>query len=256
MTDRQITTARNKHRISFIFSVLVFIGANGGRAEKGTAMKDKDLKASPYFKDDFSDGLKNWAVEEWETENEVQVGIRDVKLHVKTVSRVHGVMVWCKRKLPENFVVEYEVTPLSASGFFLIFFCYKGQDGKSILDETHFKDRDHPTLFKKYTKGRLDGYHISYRRNDAANCNFRKNSGQVLMKQHAIDKILPANRAVHVSLSKNGGRFILKVDGTVFMDFTDDRTRDGKIREGGHIGLRQVYESEGVYDNFRISELK
>ena len=79
-------------------------------------MEDKDLKTSPYFKDDFSDGLKNWAVEEWETENEVQVGIRDGKLHVKTISRVHGVMVWCRRELPKNFVVEYEVTPLSASG--------------------------------------------------------------------------------------------------------------------------------------------
>ena len=76
------------------------------------------------------------------------------------------------------------------------------------------------------------------------------------MKQHTIDKVLPANRTVHVSLSKNGGRFILKVDGTVFMDFTDDGARNGKIREGDHIGLRQIYESEGGYDNFRISELK
>jgi hypothetical protein len=224
--------------------------------ENGKAEDLDSLKGKPYFADNFDEGCENWQVEKWEDdEKAVQVAERDGRLHVKTESRENGVMIWCKKELPKDFIFEYDFTPLSPSGFFLIFFCYRGQDGKDILGPPHWTDRRERTLFRKYTRGVLDGYHISYRRNESATCNFRKNSGMELLLQQKLDVLLPANETHHVRLVKKGGRVRLTVNGRTFADVVDDGSRGGPVREGGRIGLRQVYESEGLYDNVRIVEL-
>ena len=85
------------------------------------------------FKDDFDGDLSNWVVEEWD--GKVKAGLKDGQLHVTTESKYHGGMIWCRRELPGNFRFEYDVTPLSASGFFLVFFCTQGLKGEDILSE-------------------------------------------------------------------------------------------------------------------------
>lgn len=84
------------------------------------------------FEDTFREGLKNWVVERWE-KDKVSVWVEDGKLRVKTQKTINGAMIWCKRELTENFIFEYDLIPLSKSGFFLIFFCVKGVEGEDIL---------------------------------------------------------------------------------------------------------------------------
>jgi hypothetical protein len=210
-----------------------------------------ESKGKLVFSEAFDAGLDNWVIEKREDGDEVQVDVRDGKVRVRTRSRLHGMYLWLKAKeLPTDYAFEFDFTPESNSGFFLIFFNYKGQDGEDILGH-HLGKEYGPTLFKKYTKTCLDGYHISYRRNRAANVNFRKNSGMKLLRQKTLSEPLPADRTYHVRLSKKGNHFRLTVDDRVFMDFVDK----GTLREGGRIGLRQVYNSEGTYDNIRLFEL-
>ena len=223
---------------------------------KGEEQKE-DSKDGVVFSDDFSKGIDNWVIERW-SEQEAQYKWDKEKkgLHVTTRKGTNGVMVWCKKELPENFKFEYDVTPLSPSGFFLIFFCAKGINGEDILSEKLIKTRPPgKTLFKKYTKWNINCYHISYRRNRIADCNFRKNSGQKLLKKHRLDKILDKDKTVHVELYKKGGHMKLTVDGMVFMDYTD-KGKGQPIWKGGRIGFRQVYESDGLYDNVKITEIK
>jgi hypothetical protein len=209
---------------------------------------------SEYFKDALSN-LDNWQVDKWENE-QVQIAAKDGQLKIDTQSKLNGTLVWCRKPLPKNFEFEYDLTPLSKSGFFMLFFCAKGNKGEDVLSEERLADRKFPTLFKKYVAGTTDCYHISYRRDEEANCNLRKNSGMVLLKQEQLTHVLPAGKKVHVKLTKKEGSITLLVDGKSFMDFTDDGKAHGPVLEGGRIGFRQVYESSGVYENIVIRELK
>jgi len=240
------------------FSLNICMASDSKSEKKGTDEKQKKLdKDKIYFSDQFSDKkITNWKLEKWEEGKKVELEIKKERLWMKTQSRVHGCMLWCKKELPKDFLFEFDFTPVSeGKGFFLIFFCYKDKEGNDILEEKAWKDREYKTLFKKYVKGKYDGYHISFRRGVSATCNFRKNAGMTLLKQHKLDKVLPKDKTYHVSLYKKGGHMILKVDDTVFMDYTDDGTKNGKVREGGRLALRQVYNAEAFYDNIKITDL-
>ena len=209
----------------------------------------------PVFEDRFETDLSNW-----QAEGPHEVKLRGGKLHVRTSWAKEpkdrsGQFVWLKRELPADFRVEYDVTPLSASGFFLIFFCARGAEGEDILGEKLFKQYTELRDFEKYTVGPVNCYHISYRRNEVADCNLRKNTGKHLVSTSRLDAVLPRGRSAHVVLTKVGGHITLVVDGRTFMDWTDDGSLNGGVYGAGKLGLRQVYESEGLYDNFRVTDL-
>jgi len=207
------------------------------------------------FQDDFNVESENWAVEKFERD-EVDIGWSENRMIVNTKKGVDGVMVWCKEKLPENFMLEYDFTPVSKSGFFLMFFCVEKKDGSDILNQIDSQFTKY-SLFEKYTRGDINSYHISYRRNDNPTCNLRKNPGQqngVLLKQQTLSWILSAGQTHHVVLQRSGGHISLEIDRQEFMNFTDDGTISSPLK-GGRFGIRQVYDSEGYYQNFRIWDL-
>lgn len=212
------------------------------------------------FEESFDEMSKDWVLEKWH-EEEGTMAIEDGKLKLTTFENkekklgVDGIMFWLKKELPKNFKFECDVTPTSKNGFFLLFFCVKSQDDKDILSPEILNEKMGGTLFKKYTSSSINGYHISYRRNEAANCNLRKNSGMELLHQTNLEKSMPKDKTVHLTLTKRGGHIRLTIDDTVFMDYTDDGSKNGRIREGGRIGFRQVYESSGLYDNVKLYDL-
>ncbi len=208
------------------------------------------------FEDDFSRGLKNWVIEEF-NRDVVDVDYSGNRMKVSTKKGVDGVMIWCKNPLPKNFMLEYDFTPVSESGFFLLFFCVEKSDRSDILDHIDNEFTSY-SLFEKYTSGEINGYHISYRRNDSPTSNLRKNPGQQtgnLLKQQSLSGILSAGSAHHVVLKKTGKHISLEVDQKEFMNYTDDGTIGGQPYRGGRFGIRQVYDSEGFYENFRIWDL-
>jgi len=109
---------------------------------------------------------------------------------------------------------------------------------------------------KRPSQNRIRCYHVSYRRNTAANCNLRKNPGLNLLKTSDIDTVLPAGKTFRIVLAKCGPNIRLAVDGKVFMQYTDGGEVNGGTYAGGRFGLRQVYDSEGRYDNFRMYGLE
>ena len=217
--------------------------------------------------DDFGDGSGKWR-----PEGPHLVEVSGGRLHVKTVmdDRKVGQYIWFREDLPADFRAEYDFTPVSESGFFLIFFCARGVAGEDILSAELFESyMPHAAWqpyedFDKYTGPdpaerpngrRINCYHISYRRNTQANCNFRKNIGKNLLVSCEIDALLPAGQKAHVVLTKEGGRVRLEVDGRLFMDHTDDGNLNGGVYGAGKFGLRQVYDSEGYYHDFRVFDL-
>ncbi|MCD6365007.1 MAG: DUF1961 family protein, partial [Planctomycetes bacterium] len=213
--------------------------------EKGSAVTE-----TLFFEETWDSDLSNWRAE-----GQNLVEVTGGRLHVKTARGAEGQFVWLTKDLPADFRVEYDLTPASASGFFLIFFCARGVDGEDILSDKLFRQYKRLRDFKKYTIGPVNCYHISYRRNRQANCNLRKNTGKKLLKQSRLDALLPEGRTAHIMLTKQDGRIRLVVDGREFMDYTDNGTSSGEVYGPGKIGLRQVYDSEGYYDNFKVFSL-
>jgi len=217
---------------------------------------DPTIKGKLVFEDDFCSGLQNWVVEKL-NRDEVEVDYAENRMLITTKRGVDGVMVWCKHPLPENFMIEYDITPVSESGFYLMYFCTERKNREDILN--HLDDTFTTfSLFEKYTKGETNSYHISYRRNDSPTCNLRKNPGLkngTLLKQQALSEILEAGETYHVVLRKKGMQISLEIDGKSFMNFTDDGTVAGPSYSGGRFGIRQVYDSEGYYQNFRIWDI-
>jgi len=242
-------------------------GSSGGVAPPAAsgAGKEEPPEGKLVFEDRFENGLANWV-----SEGPFLTDVKDGRLHVKTTweGRKVGEYLWCRKELPADFRVEYDFTPLSDSGFFLLFFCAQGVKGEDILAPELFESyMNHATWqdyedFDKYTSppdrkhgSRIRCYHVSYRRGNQANCNLRKNPGLNLIKTSDISQLLPKDKTVHVALTKKGGRILLTVDGRTFMDYTDAGAVDGAFYNGGKFGFRQVYESDGTYANVRVYDL-
>jgi len=251
---------------ALLLLVMTFVSCsaaeNDPSAKKGTAMKNES-KETLVFEDGFDKELENW-----KPEGPHLVEVKNGKLHVKTPGdSKNGQYIWCRTKLPADFRLEWDVTPLSKSGFFLVFFCQEGVKGEDILGKDLFEDYLHWKTWKPYQdfdkyvsspkrkayhQSRIRGYHVSYRRNENANCNFRKNPGLRMVYSQTIDALLPKDHTAHVVLTKAGNRVKLVVDGKVFMDKPDTL---GEAWSGGRFGFRNVYESEGTYDNVKLFDL-
>ncbi len=216
------------------------------------------MKASkqPVIVETFDKDLSNWV-----SEGPNSAEVKDGKLVLKTREKTadgkpeSGQFLWFRRDLPADFRLEFDFTPVTPSGFFLLFFCAKGISGDDILGDKLMKDYKTEKDFKKYTIGPINCYHISYRRNESADCNLRKNTGKHLLSNSKVDQVIPAGKLAHVVLTKQGGYITLTVDGVSFMDFTDDGKLNNGIYGAGKFGFRQVYESEGQYDNFKVFDL-
>ncbi len=213
------------------------------------------------FEDSFAD-MSNWVPE---GPHKVQASGGRLHVTTDTAGGQIGQYIWCRRELPTDFRLEFDVTPVSPSGFFLIFFCVQGVKGEDILGKELLEDympaKDWKEYYDwdKYTsdakrkthQSRIRGYHISYRRNELANCNVRKNPGLVLKKSSSVDAVLPKDKTAHVVLTKVGGHITLAVDGKQYMDWTDEQSP----YSGGKFGFRNVYDSDAYYSNVKLFDL-
>jgi hypothetical protein len=228
-----------------VCQVLILSAALAARATAANA--PAPASSQPVVADNF-DNLDHWVAE-----GPFQPERIDGRMRLQTDARRIGQYVWCKQELPADFRVEFDMTPASDSGFFLVFFCTQGTRGEDILGDDLFKDympaRDWKEYedFDKYVspverkthQSRIRGYHISYRRNELANCNLRKNPGLQLLKSSDLKTLLPKGKTAHVVLTKQAGHIRLQVNGEAFMDYTDEKDP----HSGGRFGFRQVYEA-------------
>jgi len=191
------------------------------------------------FFDDFSGGLDRWIFE-----GPAETEIRDGALWVRPLA-MPGHMAWIGRKAPASFRLEFDVTPLSESGFWLVFFCADTVEGDMF-------DQGQPGregVFDRYTRNDAFAcYHASYRRNRAGNCNLRKNPRMHLLAQKSDLGTLETGVPHHVVLTYRAGHILLTVNGRTFMDHTDADAPHGP----GYIALRNVYDCETLYDNVAL----
>jgi hypothetical protein len=201
-------------------------------------------KGKVIFADDFSGGLGGWTFE-----GAAETKIREGKLYVKPLYSP-GQMAFLRTPAPAAFRLEFDVRPISPSGFWLVFFCCTSP-GRDNLFDPGLKPRE--AFFDHYVANKeFQSYHISYRRNQSPTCNLRKNPGLVMLKQEKLDGVLPAGKTYHVALTYGSGRIKLTVDGKTYVEHRDEK---GEAHGAGHICLRNLYQCETEYDNVVLYDL-
>ncbi len=182
----------------------------------------------------------------------------------------------------DNYIVEYDFKPLSPIGLGIIFFSAKGINGEDVLSDSLKKRYG---VFSQYLNSDINCYHISYWANATGNkrgtCNIRKNKGAFCLA-NAVDptaKDLDLNakefnfKTYKIRLVKIENNIKFYIDDELVMDYTDNRFNNivseeglenviernvdtGEVLGGGRIGLRQMVDLAGFYDNFKVYDVK
>ena len=170
------------------------------------------------------------------------------------------VVLWNTRIFPENFLLEFDMSPKDSSkGLNIVFFSAKSREGGGIHDlGLPRREGD----FKNYHSGALNCYHVSYWACDAngthrRTANLRKNFGFYL-PACGNDNIAGKGPGPHrVRLLKVGGNIRIETCGVMSLAFDDDGTTYGPVWGEGCIGLRQmVYTESASYTYFKVSRVE
>lgn len=199
------------------------------------------------------------AVDGWRLEGPGRIAHRDGWMEVRS-ERPEGpqghVVFWCPHVFPERWVAEWDFELLEPKGLCIVFFAAQGRHGRDLFDPS-LGPRD--GVFRQYTLGDIDCYHISYFANTPdvprAVANLRKNHGFYLLSNGPVGVPVAKAGTVHRALLvKDGAHVSMAVDGRRIIDYVDDGIRAGPVWGQGRIGLRQMQWTVARYRNFRVSE--
>ena len=216
------------------------------------------LKGSLLYAPDFAkqDDVNNWRMEGpgvFEINKEGWLTMESTEADKGPAGEGH-IVFWTPEVFPESFIAQWEFQPLSYYGLCIVFFAAKGKNGEHLFDPRLNKRFG---IFKQYTMGDINCYHISYYANIPANpgritTNVRKNYGFFLVS-NGQPAIPAGSKEVHkITLVKRGGHIRLGVNGLSIIDWTDDGMQYGPVLGGGMIGLRQMKWMKGRYRNFKV----
>jgi len=164
----------------------------------------------------------------------------------------NNIVLWHTTPHPRDFIAEWEFTPNEVAGLCIVFFCAQGRNGADVLDPA-LAPRD--GTFSGYTMGDINCYHISYFRNTCVrepNCALRKNYGFWRCAEGYDPIPLDSGATSRITLVKRGAHIQFAVNGRISIDWVDDGVTRGGVWGEGHIGLRQMLNTDGWYDNFRV----
>jgi hypothetical protein len=230
----------------FLMIVSAFFGGNSFAQEiqKGKLLYNNSLTAQN-------------SVSEWRMEGLGNAVVDTTGMHLFSENESGHHVFWCPEEFPTRFIAEWEVkNEHPEAGLCIVFFASKGRTGQSIFDAS-IKVRN--GIFKQYTKGDIDNYHISYYANtptqkDREFSHLRKNPG--FQKVH-IGKpgISSDSEEWHrVTLEKNDDHIRMILDGAVIIDWIDDGILYGRVLGAGKIGFRQMKWTRFSYRNFSAWE--
>ena len=167
------------------------------------------------------------------------------------------VVFWCPETFPDRFIAEWTFKRLSPTGLCIAFFAANGKDGKDLFDPSLAARNG---AFAGYINGDIDCYHISYYANTPEaprrTTNLRRNSGFYLLASGPAGVLPDAEGVQQITLIKNHGRIRMAVDGKLIIDHTDEGGSWGEVLGSGKIGLRQMQWTRGLYNGFKVYQLR
>jgi len=201
-------------------------------------------------------------LDRWIVEGPAEYNFKDGWLNIQSKqpdgNHITGhIVMWCPEDFSGDFIAEWEVQIVNKYGLCIVFFDASGDNRKSIFDPSLAKRNG---VFKQYTNGDINSYHISYYAATPLGVrsmsNLRKNKGFYLVSNGPTG-IEYGSKEIHkITLIKEGGHIQLAVDGKKIIDFTDDGKTYGPVWNYGKIGLRQMKWTNAKYRNFKVYSLR
>ncbi|MBX7181154.1 MAG: YesU family protein [Bacteroidia bacterium] len=216
----------------------IFLNASFGQSIK---------KGKLEYELDLMDTTK---LQEWRMEGQGRWNVRDAWLQLYSPGESGHFVFWCPQEFPADFIAEWEVQNLHPeAGLCIVFFAATGLHGEDLFSE---KLAGRTGVFKQYTQGDINNYHLSYYANNPrewgrVKANLRKNKG--FKKVQSLREGIPKrSKEVHrCRLVKHGGKIQFFVDDRVVIDWKDEQALGG-----GKIGWRQMKWTNFRYRNFRV----
>ena len=196
-------------------------------------------------------------ITDWKMEGAGSVEFTDSWMHLFSFNEKSHHVLWCPNDFPSNFIAEWEVKNYhTAAGLCIVFFAAKGLNGESIFDSS-LPARN--GIFKKYTNGAINTYHISYYANgknepERATANLRKNKGFHLVQKGQPGIPAHSDSVYHVRLIKYQDHILVYINDRKIIDWSDDGNKYGKALGDGKIGFRQMKWTHFAYRNFKVWE--
>ncbi|HAP69571.1 MAG TPA: DUF1961 domain-containing protein [Flavobacteriales bacterium] len=200
------------------------------------------------------EGLKDWVME---GAGETQFSEGWMSMFSAEEKGHH--VYWCPKELPASFIAEWEVRNLhTEAGLCIVFFAAKGNEGEDVLSKD-LKPRD--GIFKQYTKGDINNYHISYYANtptqkDRPHAHLRKNKGFYKVQTGESGIAYDSKETHRVKLIKVDNHIQMFVDGRSIVDWTDDGAEYGPVLGAGKLAFRQMKWTRFQYRDLKVWELK
>jgi hypothetical protein len=226
-------------------SLLLIIAGTFCNAELPTAVEA--LKGSLLYENTYDNAS---SLDEITAEGPMDAEIRSGRLHMASFGG-HFTTWYHTVDHPDNFIIEWEFTPVEAKGLCILFTCAKGLNGEDIFDSS-LPARN--GSYSQYHSGSINNYGLSYYRNNRSysdSVNLRRNKGFKMVKAVTPNPIpLPpacVSNTYHLVWVKNGPIIRWYVDGYKTLEWIDSNPYGS-----GKFGLRQMSATVAEYDNLRL----
>lgn len=194
------------------------------------------------------------ALSDWIMEGKGRKEVKDGWINLFSPGEAGHWVMWYPNNLPMDFIAEWEVQNLHPeAGLCIVFFAATGVQGEDLFSSNLAQRKG---VFKQYTQGDINNYHISYYANNPrewgrVKTNLRKNKGfkKVQSMREGIPK---SSTQIHrCRLMKVGGRILFYVDERLVIDWKDEQPWGG-----GKFGFRQMKWTNFRYRNLKIWEVE
>lgn len=238
------------------FSVILLMSCCGPEKKPLPEQEPEFFYGELLYENNFSSGKQ---LENWIMEGPGILKFEDGWMNMYTPDEEYHHVFWCPQDFPDSFIAEWEAQNLEPdAGLCIIFFAAKGLNGEDIFDQ-ELPERD--GTFSRYTKGKINNYHISYYANNPVyekgrgTANLRKNRGFKLVQTGKIGIPIDSRDIHKIKLVKDKAHIVMWVDNKRIIDWTDSISEYGPIHGSGKIGFRQMKWTNFKYRNFKVWNL-
>ncbi len=195
------------------------------------------------FGEDYYDGV--------EAAMRDDVGDAVNNYYVDGIFRGGHLVYWNKFKTPDNYIIECDFRSLSENALHMLMFSCTGNEGQNVFDGELKKRWG---VAAQYTKSDLYNYRISFFAPGRGTSNMRKCPGRRLTikgEDFTLDNKLGTH---HLKIVKYRDTVEWYIDGKCSFKFVDNM-EDGHLK-GGQTAIRLMAPAKGLYDNYRIYEIR
>jgi len=235
-----------------VFLSVLFTGCSTKKESVLPRMKVQGFSAKLIALENFDTDLDNWLIQGKGKGQITGTGA----LRLTGITKDEGIVMWFKKELSGDFLLEFETTVNDSSGLCAVIICAQNPDEKNFLKNLPDPSGNLMLYTKKLRSYIIDYHNHSQSTGTEGASKIRKNPGYMLLA--SVDKDpCSESRPYYIDIVKIGNRMQLYVDGKRIQDIRD-KGGFGPAYMRGYTGfwVKGISDQYSVsLDNIRIFQL-